>query len=341
LYGTTRYGGTNGSGSVFKLNADGTGFTNFYSFTNNFHSETPIAALTVSGGTLYGTTPQGGTAGYGSVFKINNDGSGFTNIYSFNGTDGNIPTAGLVLSGNTLYGTTQDGEGGAGNLFQVNTDGSHYTNIYTFTGGVDGANPGSVLVLSGNILYGTAFHGGSGGQGTVYKINTDQSGFTVLHSFAGTSPNGAGPGDLLLSGGKLYGATVYGGISNSGSIFQLDIATTNFSVLKNFTGGDDGANPNLTLAMAGNTLYGTTQGGGLASQGTVFSLALSSVVAPIPLNIRGISNAVVLSWTDPSSLFFLQSAPLATGTYTNVPGAGSPYTNALGGAPEFFRLRAN
>jgi uncharacterized repeat protein (TIGR03803 family) len=92
--------------------------------------------------------------------------------------------------------------------------------------------------------------------------------------------------------------------------------------------------------LAGSTLYGTTEGGGLAGQGTVFSLGLSSVV-PLPLTIKGIGNAVVLSWTDPSSLFSLQAAPLVTGTYTNVPGATSPYTNAISGATEFFRLLAN
>ena len=72
----------------------------------------------------------------------------------------------------------------------------------------------------------------------------------------------------------------------------------------------------------------------------MFSLGLSSVV-PIPLTIKGTGNAVVLSWTDPASVFSLQAAPLVTGNYTNVPGATSPYTNAIGGAPEFFRLLAN
>lgn len=336
FYGTTRYGGTNGWGTVFKMDADGTGFTNIYSFSDAY-PESPITALVVSGNTLYGA---GGAGNFGSIFALNTDGSGFTNIYNFSGTDGNGP-GGLTLSGNTLYGTTEVGGTGSGNVFQMNTDGSHYTNIYTFTGGGDGANPGTVLILSGNTLYGTAYHGGSTGQGTVFAVNTDQTGFTVLHNFTGTSPNGAGAGDLLLSGGTLYGSTAYDGTSNAGSIFELDIASTNFTVLKNFTGGNDGANPTETLVLAGGTLYGTTQGGGLADQGTVFSLSLSSVVAPIPLSIHGIGNAVVLSWTDPASIFSLQSAPSVTGVYTNVIGATSPYTNAVSGTAQFFRLQAN
>ena len=272
------------------------------------------------------------------MFRINTDGTGYTNIYSFNGTDGSIPTAGLVLSGSTLYGATQGGGSGVGNLFQVNTDGSHFTNIYNFTGGTDGANPGTVLVLSGNTLYGTAYHGGTNGQGTVFKINTDRSGFTVLHTFAGTNSGGAGPGDLLLSGGTLYGATFNGGSSDKGTLFKLDTAGNNFTVLKNFTGGSDGAGPNTTLVLAGSTLYGTTENGGLSGHGTVFSLSMSSVV-PIPLHIRPIANAVELSWSNPA--FSLQASTQVTGTYTNVPGATSPYTNTFGTPTKFFRLQAN
>jgi uncharacterized repeat protein (TIGR03803 family) len=349
FYGTTRYGGTGGYGTIFKLNSDGTGFTNIYSFPST-NPATPIAALVVSGSTLYGTTPQGG-AGFGSVFRINTNGTGYTNIYSFNGTDGNLPIAGLVLSGSILYGTTTGGgSAGQGNLFQVNTDGTHYTNIYSFSPTVfsgainaftnsDGTSPGTVLVLSNNVLYGTAYHGGTNGQGTMFKINTDRSGFTVLHYFAGTNSSGAGPDDLLLSGGTLYGATQYGGSSDKGTVFKITTAGSGFTVLKNFTGGSDGANPMAGLVLSSNMLYGTTRAGGLSGHGTVFSLGLSSTLAPIPLNITNINRVVVLNWSD--SAFLLQASTLVTGVYTNVPGATSPYTNTFKETTKFFRLQAN
>ena len=276
FYGSTQYGGTDGFGSVFTMNSDGTGFTNIFSF-DNANPGTPIAALVVSGSTLYGTTGQSGSAGFGTVFRINSNGTGFTNIYSFNGSDGNGPTAGLVLSGSTLYGATQSGGTGQGNLFQVSTNGSNFTNLYSFSGS-DGANPGTMLVLSGNTLYGTTYHGGTNGQGTAFKINTDHSGFTVLHNFTGTNDIGAGPGDLLLSGGILYGTTAYDGSSDQGTIFQMDTAGNNFTVLKNFAGGSDGANPTTTLVLSSNVLYGTTTGGGYSGRGTVFSLSVPAVV---------------------------------------------------------------
>jgi uncharacterized repeat protein (TIGR03803 family) len=298
FYGSTRYGGTGGFGSLFKMNSDGTGFTNIFSF-DNANPGTPTAALVVSGSTLYGTTVQTGSGGFGSVFSLNTNGGGFTNIYSFNGTDGEYPTAGLTLSGNILYGTTQNGGAGQGNLFQVNTNGGGFTNIYSFTGGSDGANPGSVLVLSGTTLYGTAFHGGSVGQGTAFKINTDRIGFSVLQNFVGTNSDGAGAGDLLLSGGTLYGTTAYGGSSNQGTVFQMDTAGNNFTVLKNFSGDSDGANPNTTLVLSSNVLYGTTQNGGLSGYGTVFSLSLPAVVNPNTFQITAITkqgNNLLVTW---------------------------------------------
>jgi hypothetical protein len=57
------------------------------------------------------------------------------------------------------------------------------------------------------------------------------------------------------------------------------------------------------------------------------------------LNIQLISSAAVLSWTN--STFSLQAAPVVTGSYTNIPGANSPYTNVITGSQKFFRLQAN
>lgn len=56
----------------------------------------------------------------------------------------------------------------------------------------------------------------------------------------------------------------------------------------------------------------------------------------IPLNISASGGNVTLSWTNSSSI--LQAAPEVTGTYTNVPGAVSPYTTPVSGERRFFRL---
>jgi uncharacterized repeat protein (TIGR03803 family) len=127
--------------------------------------------LVLSGNTLYGTAFGGGSSGNGTVFALNTDGTGFTNLHSFNGSDGANPQAGLVPSSNTLYGTAyQGGSSGNGTVFALNTDGTGFTNLHSFNGS-DGANPVAGLVLSCNTLYGTTFRGGSGGNGTVFSLS--------------------------------------------------------------------------------------------------------------------------------------------------------------------------
>jgi uncharacterized repeat protein (TIGR03803 family) len=100
---------------VFALNTNGTAFSTLHSFTartqtdftkTNSDGARPSRGLIRSGNILYGTAYVGGSFGLGTVFALNTDGTGFTNLHSFTGgTDGSRPQAGLTLSGNTLYGT--------------------------------------------------------------------------------------------------------------------------------------------------------------------------------------------------------------------------------------------
>jgi uncharacterized repeat protein (TIGR03803 family) len=132
------------------------------------------------------------------------------------------------LAGSTLYGTTYEGLGSSSNgtIFAINTDGTGYTNLYSF-GSVanDGAYPQAGLTLAGSTLYGTTYGGGSLGIGTIFAINTNGSGYTVLASCAGLSADGgAYPNGLTLVGSMLYGTTSCGGSSGYGTVFEL---TTN------------------------------------------------------------------------------------------------------------------
>ena len=200
LYGTAWQGGSWGNGTVFAVSTAGTSFTNLYSFTatppypaksTNSDGATPVAGLVLAGNTLYGTASAGGTNGNGTVFAINTDGTGFTNLHCFSAkatnslglytnSDGYNPAAGLLLAGSTLYGTTQfGGTNGNGTVFAINTNGTGFTNLYSFTGGSDGAYPEAGLLLSGNILYGTADGGGINArlQSTVTSPETTIVGF--------------------------------------------------------------------------------------------------------------------------------------------------------------------
>jgi len=198
LYGTAASGGSWGNGTVFAVNTDGSGFRTLHSFDalslglegahTNSDGTTPQASLILSGNTLYGTASFGGPGEGGTVFAVNTDGSGFTNLHSFAlPDDGYRPSSGLVLSSNTLYGTTEYGGAGGlrnGTVFAVSTDGAGFLILHSFAGS-EGAYPGS-LVLSGKTLYGST-GGDTSGNGTVFAMNTDGSGFRVLHSFTATA----------------------------------------------------------------------------------------------------------------------------------------------------------
>ena len=251
-------------------------FTNLHSF--GFEGATPYSGLTVSGSTLYGTVNSGGNSGYGTVFAVSTNGTGFTSLYDFTGlippdytnSDGARPRAGLLLSGNTLYGTTQRGGGSdKGTVFAVNTDGGGFMTLHTFTNGSDGATPYAGVILAGDTLYGTASAGGSSGNGTVFAVKTNGTGFTTLHSFAVS--DGAIPyGGLVLSGNNLYGTTEYS-LSGNGEVFKLSTNGTGFAILHSFT-YSDGSQPWAGLILSGNALYGTTSSGGSSGNGSVFAL---------------------------------------------------------------------
>src|ERR1700722_1458050 len=309
LYGTASGGGTNGNGTVFAVNTDGTGFTVLHAFTalvnsTNSDGANPQAGLLPSGDVLFGTTQNGGSGGNGTVFALNTDGLYFTNLHSFTAlsapyyqggtnSDGANPVAGLILADFiTLYGTAEyGGTNGNGTVFALNVDGSDFTNVHNFAAypaglysNSDGANPHGGLILSGNTLCGTAANGGAGENGTVFALNTDGTGFTNLYSFTALSPvnfnnnDGANPfAGLILSDSTLYGTTHSGGTNDGGTVFAVTTNGTGFTNLHSFAGGSDGDNPYAGLISSGNTLFGTAGNGGNSFDGTLFAVPTNGV----------------------------------------------------------------
>jgi len=356
LYGTASAGGPSGFGTVFALNTNyftsGTGFQRLYAFTNGTDGASPSAGLILSGSTLYGTTA--GTGGNsGTVFALSTSGAGFQTLHTFSAVDNNLdnsdganPMGGLVLSGNTLYGTASaGGTNSFGTIFAVNTSGTVFATLHNFAG-PDGIWPAAGLVLSGNTLYGTTSKGGISG-GTVFSLNlnTVPPTFITLYSFTSDLDGSRPLAGLLLSGSTLYGTTTGYGLT-AGTIFAINTNGTGFTALYDFAAGSDGSAPQSGLILSGNTLFGTATGAGFVLYGTVFGLNISSFTGsspgptPIPLNIQISGTNVILTWHDPASVFSLQAASTVNGLYTNVPGAASPFTNAIGSSPKFFRLEA-
>jgi uncharacterized repeat protein (TIGR03803 family) len=295
-YGTTEYGGTNGWGTVFKINTNGV-LTSLYSFGSimgpdgvTLDGAHPLAGLLQGrDGYFYGTTAGGGgmSGGYGSVFRISAEGA-LTNLYSFTGgTDGGGPQCGLVQGkdGN-FYGTTEyGGTNGAGTVFKVTASGV-LTTLHLFTGS-DGANPMAGLVQgSDGNFYGTTEYGGTNGAGTVFNISTNGA-LTSLYSFTG-GEDGGNPVCGLVQGSDSY---FYGTTANGGSDYYTDGTVFKISTngvltpLHLFTGGHDDQSPSGLVRGSDGNFYGTTPGSlgnpWPTSYGTVFKISANGVLTTL------------------------------------------------------------
>ncbi len=161
LYGTTGNGGTENSGTVFKLEPSGQE-TVLYSFTGDAEPYTGVVRDAT--GNLYGTVSY-------YVYELDAAGN-FTMLYSLGGA---LQLSGLLRdeAGN-LYGTAYPaGSAGYGVVYKIDTAGN-YTALYGFSDGADGGIPSSGVILdpTGN-LYGTTRSGGTGGNGVVYKLTPE------------------------------------------------------------------------------------------------------------------------------------------------------------------------
>jgi uncharacterized repeat protein (TIGR03803 family) len=286
LYGTTRFGGANGYGTVFSITRSGTEKV-LYSFKNCPDGSYPEGGLLDVNGTLYGTTVEGGAncgtyGGFGTVFSITLSGTEKV-LYSFkNDPDGVYPEADLLNVNGTLYGTaSQGGEYHKGTVFSITIHGKEKT-LHSFGSSGDGVYPEGALLNVNGTLYGTTYNGGAyscgstGNCGTVFSI-TRSGTETVLYSFKGSpSYEGDHPvAGLVNDKGTLYGTTWGGGTAKGGTVFRITTSGVE-KLLHNFNGYDgDGAAPEAPLLNVGGTLYSTTYVGGAFGYGTVYSITPS------------------------------------------------------------------
>jgi uncharacterized repeat protein (TIGR03803 family) len=280
LFGTTSAGGSGKYwGTVFKVDPLGNESV-LYSFTGpGGDGWGPRDGLVQdSKSNLYGSTPNGGTSGDGTVFKVTLTGEE-TVLYSFTGGVDGAGPSGLTRpdSNGRVYGTTPyGGSNGSGDVFEVDSTG-HQSVVYSFGGTAsDGFFPKSALVRdsSGN-LYGTTANGGAYGYGTIFEVSSSGQ-ESVLYSFAGSAAgDGRNPSARLVrdSQGNLYGATYAGGLDDQGTVFKLIPGGQETVLYSFYSGGIDGTSPSgaLIVDTLGN-LYGVTNGGGVYGYGMVFKI---------------------------------------------------------------------
>jgi len=231
-----------------------------------------------STGNFYGTTSNGGTSIYGTVFEITPAGT-LTTLHSFEFTDGSTPIGTLIqaTNGNMCGTTTAGGAGDHGTIFEITPSGT-LTTLYNFcsqTGCTDGggAYAGLVQASDGN-FYGTTDNDGTHNDGVVFEI-TPAGVYTVLHDFAGGTTDGNEPLGALVqaTNGDFYRTTQYGGTGNDGTVFEITSSGT-VTLVHSFD-VTDGENPHGGLVQATNgNLYGTASFGGASGVGTIYSLGV-------------------------------------------------------------------
>jgi uncharacterized repeat protein (TIGR03803 family) len=299
LYGTTSTGGTNGSGTLFKVSLGGS-FSLVYAFSalefsgDNSEGAVPQAALVQGAdGNFYGTANSGGSNGFGAVFEYLVSQSKMSPLYSFRGAgDGAKPVAALVQGTNgNFYGTASEGGTNTyGSLFEI-TSGGAFIPLYSFTDGKDGANPVAPLVqgADGN-FYGTCT-GPQNGFGTVFEMTTNGS-VTTVYAFTGENDGAYPESGLVQAGdGTFFGTTASGGTNNQGTVYSITSSGT-FMPVMSFVGGDDGDGPEAPLVQGTNgNFYGTTYQGGTGGYGVVFELSASGALTPLYSFTNGLDGA--------------------------------------------------
>jgi uncharacterized repeat protein (TIGR03803 family) len=231
-------------------------------------------------GCFYSVTGSNPTNTYGTVFKINTNGS-LTTLHKFTGgDDGGYPYGGVCQgSDGYFYGTTEaGGTNGYGTVFKISTNGI-LTTLFSFTGANDGANPEAGLVQgSDGYLYGTTGSNPTNTYGTVFKMSTNGS-LTTLYKFTGGN-DGCCPQAGLVQGGDgyFYGTTDGGGADQSGTVFRIGTNGT-LTTLYSFTGFNDGYSPRGLVQGSDGYFYGTTVGPVVLDKtilwGTVFKISAS------------------------------------------------------------------
>lgn len=234
-------------------------------------------------GSDYGTTPEGGPQGEGTLYRITSTGAvELLAAFSF---QRNPNPGGLTLdAAGSLWGVSP-GVFDSGTVFRFDPSTRVLTTVVTFaTGGALGAAPKAELFNDGaGFMWGTTTFGGTDDQGTIFKVNIVTGALTVVTSFTGTTglAKGARPRARLVpdAAGHLWGTTEFGGAASEGTVFKLNRATGAFTTLVEFTGGATvaGSNPRAPLVADGQGFFwGTTPAGGSGDFGTAFKVGTST-----------------------------------------------------------------
>ena len=180
------------------------------------------------------------------------------------------PIGSFLISNDTIYGIASQMESikpfhwkNHEVIYKMHIDGFGFEIIHEFfekdSAYYEDDRQGS-LILVGSYFYGTIMYGGTGKLGIIFKIKTDGTGFSLLHTFWGGNYDGYYPiGKLVYSNSVLYGMTLFGATNSQGTIFKINIDGSSYKILHLFKyDGIDRRCPSNSLMLSDSLLYGIT-----------------------------------------------------------------------------------
>ncbi|MBN4072460.1 T9SS type A sorting domain-containing protein [Crocinitomix catalasitica] len=233
----------------------------------------PLQSYTQS--EFWGVTTKGGVDNFGTIYKMDFDGSNFMVMHEFDFLDGATPKGSIFEASNgNLYGTCLDG-GALSSciIWRYDLSTSTFANVWDFDV-TKGDFPQSGMIEYGDDLYGVAWSGGFTNDGVIYAFNLTTNTYDTVYTF--NNAMGANPiAEPLLVTDVLYGTTIGGGLYAKGVIWEYSIPTDSYDTLHNFqsTAGDT-PESGVILGTDGN-LYGMTSVGGTNNLGTIYRYNLA------------------------------------------------------------------
>jgi uncharacterized repeat protein (TIGR03803 family) len=305
LYATTEFGGAHSYGDMFSIDPASGDENILHQFNPELQTDagSPDALVQTSDGEFYGGAQYGGVYDEAVFFDYALGSTDISDLRSFD----NYDDIHLVVGADgNIYGVANQ-EGGYGVFFEYNRTSASFAVLQRFSS--NEAYPSSLIQGADGNFYGTTFNGGTAGIGTLYEINMTTSELTILHSFSDGSVANDGYFPVAVVQGadkNLYGVTMAGGYkptgvasSGDGVLFEYG-ATTGYALVHTFGDGSvaqDGAEPTAIVAGADGNIYGATENGGAAYEGTLFALGFARLksLALNPASVIGgnQSNATV------------------------------------------------